>query len=600
MSLTALATATNHREGLTTMKILNTTLVSVAISLVLSTAASAETISLILKHKDNQAAKYVKGSASKKTMQNSIATLPMKVQKSTHKVINDSKYSLITVEADSPDQAIQLLKATGQYESIEQDIVVHTPKPIAKPSFKVQSNSDDGLPNDVYYDDQKPYLGPLGKGHNYTGEYLTGHNFEGVWRTANTTAKIVRVGVADGDFTRHPDIIYSDEGLDVRDQDNDPFQTDEAIDERHCGSHGNGVSSIISAIRDNTFGLAGTAVNTEVVPARVLDCGSGGAIFADAIRWFAGDSLGEGMQDISEPVDVINLSLGAKFLGGCTQYVQDSIDYATERGIPVIVSAGNDDVDVKDHLPTGCDGVIIAGATNWQNDRADFSNYGNEIAVSSHGTDVVAYSTQKFEGDEQVYMYSGTSFSAPMVASAVATAIGQAGPLSIKEIKFLLAATSDNYNENSTCILEEKACGAGGLNAKAFVDAAVKLKSGELSYIQSAFAGTETCVSDIVHDFLNTGVPSCRLFEVAFNSLAQDKQNITYSLYRVEQGGELSMDNSSIETVIDNTHSPSLLLEFDQSDLMNFDYGMRTCINGDCQPIIPINVNMDDTPQCDN
>lgn len=582
------------------MKTLNTTLASVAFSLVLSTAVNAETVNLIIKHKDTPATKYSKSSASKKAMQHSIASLPLKVQKSTHKVINNSKYSLISVEADSPEQAIQMLKATGKYESVEQDIVVHTPKPVAKPSFKVQSNSDDGLPNDVYYDDQKPYLGPLDKGHNYTGEYLTGHNFEGVWRTADTSVKTIRVGVADGDFTRHPDIIYSDEGLDVRDQDNDPFQTDEVINERHCGSHGNGVSSVISAIRDNEFGLAGTAVNTEVVPARVLDCGSGGAIFADAIRWFAGDSLGEGMQDISEPVDVINLSLGVKYPGGCTQYVQDSIDYATERGIPVIVSAGNDNVDVKEHLPSGCDGVIIAGATNWQNNRADFSNYGNEIAVSSHGTDVVAYSTQKFEGDEQVYMYSGTSFSAPMVAAAVATAIGQAGPLSIEEIKFLLAATSDNYNENSTCILEEKVCGAGGLNAKAFVDAAVKLKSGELNYIQSAFAGTEKCVSDIVHDFLNTGVPSCRLFEISFNSLAQDKQNITYSLYRVEQGSELSLDNSSMETVIENTHRPSLLQEFDHSDLTGFDFGMRTCINGECQTITPINVNLEDIPQCDN
>ena len=161
------------------MKILNTTLVSVAISLVLSTAAHAETVNLIIKHKNIPATKYSKSSASKKAMQHSIAAQPLEVHKSTHKVVNDSQYSLITVEADSPEQAIQMLKATGQYESVEQDIIVHTPKPIAKPSLNIHSNNDDGLPNDVYYDDQKPYLGPLGKGLNYTGEYLTGHNFEG-------------------------------------------------------------------------------------------------------------------------------------------------------------------------------------------------------------------------------------------------------------------------------------------------------------------------------------------------------------------------------------------------------------------------------------
>ena len=58
------------------------------------------------------------------------------------------------------------------------------------------------MPNDRYYYDQKPYLGPLGKGQNYAGEYFTGHNFEGVWRIADTSARLTRVGVADGDFTQ--------------------------------------------------------------------------------------------------------------------------------------------------------------------------------------------------------------------------------------------------------------------------------------------------------------------------------------------------------------------------------------------------------------
>jgi len=582
------------------MKILNISLISVAISLVFSATVNANTVKLILKHKDNQITKYSKISESKKAMQNSLVALPLNIQKSTHKIINNSKYSLISVDADSPEQAIKMLKATGKYESVELDIVVQTPKPITKPVFKVNANSEDGLPNDRYYYDQKPYLGPLGKGQNYTGEYFTGHNFEGVWRIADTSARLIRVGVADGDFTQHSDIIYSNEGLDLKEQDNNPFQTNESLNERKCGSHGNAVSSVISAIRDNEFGIAGAAINTEVVPARVLDCGSGGIAFADAIRWFAGDTLGEGIQNISAPVDVINLSLGAKVSGGCIDYVQDSIDYATQRGIPVILSAGNDNIDVKEHLPTGCNGVIIASATNWKNDRAEFSNYGKKIIVSTQGTGIAVYSTQRFEGEELVYGYDGTSFSAPLVASAVATVIGQAGKLSIEEIKFLLSSTSDNYNENSSCILENKPCGAGGLNAKSLVEAAIKLKSGELSYIKSAFAGAEKCVPDIIDDFLNTGIPRCRLYEVVFNSLAQDKQSITYSLYRVEQGGELSIENSSMETLVDSTQTPSILMEFEQSALTDFDYGMQTCISGNCQPITPINISLENAPKCNN
>jgi serine protease len=580
------------------MKHLKITLISTVMCTLLHSSVHAEAYNLVLKHKSNQDLKYTTNAALKQDMKYSLERMALDIKKSTHRVINDSRYTLVTIDAESPEQAIQLLQNTGEYDSVELDVVVRTPKPTSAVAFNVKINADDGLPNDLYYDNQKPYLAPLSMGQNETGEYLAGHNFEGVWRTHNTSEKIIRVGVGDSDFTRHPDIIYSNQGLDLKEKDNDPFQTDAEVEEHFCGSHGNGVSSVIAAIRDNSFGLAGAAVNTEVVAARVMDCGSGGSIFADAIRWFAGDSLGDGIEDISKPVDVINLSLGAKYPGGCTPFIQDSIDYATQRNIPVIVAAGNDNIDIKDFLPAGCDGVIVAAATDWGNNRAGFSNYGNNVTLSAQGTDVIAYSTQRYEGDELVYKYNGTSFSAPLVTSAVATALGQVDELSIDEINFLLTATSDNYNDNSTCLLEDKYCGAGGLNAKAFVEAAKKLKQGELGYIQHALLDTDECVSVIIQNHLI--IPSCRLYEVSFNSFAQEKSNITYSLYRVKIGNELMLDNATLEVIIDSTSNPTMLMEFSQAELQDFDYGIRVCVDSNCQSIIPIKVNLDDAPQCES
>jgi hypothetical protein len=196
-------------------------------------------------------------------------------------------------------------------------------------------------------------------------------------------------------------------------------------------------------------------------------------------------------------------------------------------------------------------------------------------------------------------MYNGTSFAAPLVTAAVATALGQVDDLSIDEITFLLAATSDNYNENSTCLLEGKYCGSGGLNAKAFVEAAKKLKAGELSYIQHALIGAGECVSVIIKDHLQAQIPSCSLYELSFNSLAQEKAYITYSLYRFEKGSELSLDNPAVEVVIDHTTRPSHLIELNDTELADFDYAMRTCINGNCQPITPVRVSPDKPSQCD-
>ena len=58
------------------MKILNIPLISVAISLVFSATVNANTVNLILKHKDNQITKYSKISESKKAMQHTLAALP--------------------------------------------------------------------------------------------------------------------------------------------------------------------------------------------------------------------------------------------------------------------------------------------------------------------------------------------------------------------------------------------------------------------------------------------------------------------------------------------------------------------------------------------
>ena len=488
--------------------------------------------------------------------------------------------------------------AAGRPKMTEEEakIVVTTPKSLGRAPILASEAGLDGDPNDPEFDLQKNYLGPLQAGSGIFGPFYTGHDFVGVWATANDDADIQRVGVVDGDFTKHHDIAWADESLDIIDNDNDAFQTDAAVDELLCDSHGNGVAGVISAFRNNSVGMAGAAVNTEIVAARALNCGVGGLEFADAVRWLAGDSL-DGVEDISEPVDVINLSLGVAFEGGCTVYTQAAIDYAVERNIPVVVAAGNESADTKDFLPAGCEGVTVIASTDWIGDKADFSNYGDNVVIAALGKDIVSYSTRESDTDNLVSLWEGTSFTAPLVTAAIATAKGQAPDLAVGDINYLLVATADAFVDDSTCNTSDAKCGVGTLNANAFVEAAKVLRTGGVGYIRHAFSDDDSCVTSVLTAQLG-GVNSCDLYEVAMNAEANEKDFITYVMYRVSKGGELVVGGADVETFIEETSETTRIMEMTVNDLNDYDYGVSACINGTCSSITPIDVNPEKGAQC--
>jgi len=109
--------------------------------------------------------------------------------------------------------------------------------------------------------------------------------------------------------------------------------------------------------------------------------------------------------------NVINLSFG---LTQNSNTVAASIDYAVRRGVIVVASAGNNNTSVPQY-PAGYPGVLSVAAVNDADRKASFSNYGNTIAVSAPGTNIIsAYPGGYFA------MGTGTSFASPMVAGEVA------------------------------------------------------------------------------------------------------------------------------------------------------------------------------------
>lgn len=166
---------------------------------------------------------------------------------------------------------------------------------------------------------------------------------------------------------------------------------------------------------------------------------------------------------VNDGADVINMSLGG--LADLFTYLHflDAISYAEEKGVPVVVAAGNDGVRLTTEVPATISEAITVAAVNPDLTPSDFSNYGSYIDVAAPGRQInsaIPYNNNiaiKVDGeiiyfDEHYYATAfGTSAAAPFVSAAVATLLSLEPDLSVSDIEAILKQTSqvpDNWNSD--------------------------------------------------------------------------------------------------------------------------------------------------------
>lgn len=131
---------------------------------------------------------------------------------------------------------------------------------------------------------------------------------------------------------------------------------------------------------------------------------------------------------------LVNLSFGGYTPIGMT-LLAHAISELRRTGSIVVAAAGNDGT-CRPLYPAALPGVIGVGATDEHGNPAPFSNYGPWVRACSNGVDVVSIFFDGFDGaepttaqggDEDRFegwaVWSGTSFSAPRVAAALARLI---------------------------------------------------------------------------------------------------------------------------------------------------------------------------------
>ena len=85
--------------------------------------------------------------------------------------------------------------------------------------------------------------------------------------------------------------------------------------------------------------------------------------------------------------DVINMSFSVQSLSGSS--TRDSLTRTLiSKGVTIVTSAGNKNVNAKYYYPANIDGVITVSASNKNNKKADFSNYGKCVDISAPGVGI--------------------------------------------------------------------------------------------------------------------------------------------------------------------------------------------------------------------
>jgi serine protease len=348
--------------------------------------------------------------------------------------------------------------------------------------------------------------------------------FQNAWLRANHAPVVV--AVLDTGITRHPDLAgrilpgydfvqdwdpvtgigYANDG-DGRDADpSDPGDwvsaNDRAVDPvryadcavENSSWHGTIVAGMVAANVDNGEGGAGIHSGASILPVRVAGkCGAELSDIVDGMRWAAGLPVA-GVPDNPKAnwARIVNISFGGS--AACGLAYQTAVDELRALGVVVVAAAGNE--WSAPSRPASCSGVVGVAGLNRDGFKANYSNFGGQLAASGIATvagddgdgawgpaladnGLVTLANRGLAapaaaGYARLY---GTSFAAPQVSGTIALMLSLNPALSHEQIvrglqlsarphvtSPKIAACSDD--NPGRCICTSGTCGAGILDAE--------------------------------------------------------------------------------------------------------------------------------------
>ena len=263
----------------------------------------------------------------------------------------------------------------------------------------------------------KVLVGIIDTGVDYNHEDLSAH----IW---TNPGEIAGDGI-DNDGNGYVDDVH---GYNTQKNNGDPMDDN---------GHGTHVAGTIGAVGDNEKGIVGVSQYVEIIACKFLDR-NGRGFTSDAIDCF---NYFNQLKLDGHDVLVTNNSWGG---GGFSTALLNAMD----SSILHVTAAGNSgvNVDTSPHYPSSynLDNIISVAATDFNDDFASFSNYGNTVDIAAPGVDIASTWTK-----DRYYWSSGTSMAAPHVTGAAALGWSANPNLSTADVKSLIMGNGDTISPQS-------------------------------------------------------------------------------------------------------------------------------------------------------
>ncbi|RGC68172.1 Extracellular serine proteinase precursor [Micromonospora sp. MW-13] len=169
-----------------------------------------------------------------------------------------------------------------------------------------------------------------------------------------------------------------------------------------CNGHGTHTAGTVGG---TTYGVAKDVV---LVAVKVFDCAlpSTLSILINGINWMVAD------HQAGQPA-VANVGIQSTF----NNALNTAVANAVADGITVTVPAGNSNTNACNFSPASAPTALTVAATQSNDSRASFSNYGPCVDIFAPGVSIMS---AWISSTTAVQMFSGTSHAAPHVAGAAA------------------------------------------------------------------------------------------------------------------------------------------------------------------------------------
>ncbi len=215
-------------------------------------------------------------------------------------------------------------------------------------------------------------------------------------------------------------------------------------------SHGTWTAGCAGASTNNGIGVAGVSYNTKLLFTK-HSADNQKTTSPSVYNGYSGLLYAANLG-----IKIINCSFGGT---SRSQIIQDVINFVTlDLGCLVVSSAGNDNSS-EPNYPAAYDNVLSVSATDSNDKKASFSNYGSTVDIAAPGVNILT------TGYKSVYQtQSGTSFSSPIVAGAAALVWAKNPTFTAQQVAEQLRVTADETALNAANPGFVRRLGKGRLN----------------------------------------------------------------------------------------------------------------------------------------